>query len=210
MRRPRGFTLLELLVAIAILALLAAFAYAGLNALLRHTEATQAALAPLRTLQQGVGQLERDLHQLAPRGVRDARGDPQPPLRVQGRSDLPLQLTQSGWLNPLAAPRAALQRVHYRLDGQRLERIAYAVLDQPPGTAAVASSSVLFEGVTRFEVAVFDADAQRWRNDWPPPAEGGAPSRPGLSAGEPLPRALRWRLELAGRDGTLERLVVLP
>ncbi len=210
MPRARGVTRRALRVAIAILALLAAFAYAGLNTLLRHTAATQAALAPLRSLQQGVGQLERDLHQLAPRGVRDGRGDPQPPLRVQGRTDLPLQLTQAGWLNPLEAPRATLQRVHYRLDGQRLERIAYAVLDQPPGAAAPMSVSVLFEGVTRFEVAVFDAQAQRWRSDWPPPAESVAPSRPGVPAGEPLPRALRWRLELAGRDGTLERLVVLP
>lgn len=197
MKAQRGLTLLELLVAMAVFAVIGATAYSGLDTVL----ATRAALADnserLRQLQLGMEWLRRDLEQLAPRPVRDSFGGNRPALEGDTRGPVLLGFTRSGYDNPLALERAGLQRLRYRLEGDRLLRQTVPVLDGADLDRAPAAP--LLEGVTDVRVRFLDGPG-RWQERWPmPPADGDTAQ---------LPRAVEIQLELDDW-GTLRRVFLI-
>jgi general secretion pathway protein J len=64
-RPSRGFTLIEVLVAIGVMALMAGMAWRGLEGMLRTQSSLQARSDEIRTLQAGLAQWQTDLDQLA-------------------------------------------------------------------------------------------------------------------------------------------------
>ena len=104
-----GFTLLELLVALAIFGLLAAMSYSGLHAVLQQQLYTEQAAERLGALQKLYLIMQRDIEQIVARTVRDEFGDAQLPV-VGGDA---LQFTRGGWRNPAGRQRSTLQRVGY-------------------------------------------------------------------------------------------------
>jgi general secretion pathway protein J len=64
-RSPRGFTLIEVLVAIAVMALMALMSWRGLDAMLRTQTALQQRADEVRTLQTGLAQWQTDLNRLS-------------------------------------------------------------------------------------------------------------------------------------------------
>ncbi|WP_416547473.1 type II secretion system protein J [Limnohabitans sp. DCL3] len=62
---PRGFTLIEVLVAISVMALMALMAWRGLDGMLRTQSGLQSRADEIRTLQAGLAQWQTDLDQLA-------------------------------------------------------------------------------------------------------------------------------------------------
>jgi general secretion pathway protein J len=191
--RSTGFTLLELLVAMMVFAVLATLAYQGISGALRAQAGVTEAQARWTALQRAQALFARDITQLVARPVRDARGDRQPALVARSGQ---LSLVRGGMPNPLDFPRSDLVRVNYRLVDGLWQRAASPVLDAAPGDAP--EFATVLTGVSHAELLWLD-DEGRWRADWPPPGE--PPER--------LPRALRLRWELAGW-GTLERHWVLP
>lgn len=145
-----GFTLVEVLVALAVFALIAA---AGALVLARtvdtrfvvHEHAERIAeLQRMRAL------LKADLAQAAPRRTRAPTGRPLP-RALMGQTipgDPVLTLVRAGWSNPDGAARPGLQRVEYRLVEDRLERRASTYLDG----ARAGPPQVLYRGVS--DVAV--------------------------------------------------------
>ncbi|MCE4556205.1 PulJ/GspJ family protein [Roseateles cellulosilyticus] len=77
-RRARGFTLVEVLVALVIMATMAAMAWRGIDALTRGREIAQQHLAQTARLQTVLAQWEADL-----RALQDSRS-PVPPLAFDG------------------------------------------------------------------------------------------------------------------------------
>lgn len=183
--RQYGLTLLELLVAMAVFAVIGATAYSGLDSVL----ATRAALADnserLRRIQLGMEWLRRDLEQLAPRPVRDSFGSVRPALEGDTLGPVLLSFTRSGYDNSLAGERAGLQRLRYRLAGDRLLRHADPVLDG--ADLARAPAATLFDNVAEIRIRFLDGQG-RWQQRWPvPPAESDTAQ---------LPRAIEIQLEL--------------
>lgn len=171
--RESGFTLLELLVALSIFALLAAMAYGGLNTVLKARAETDRQAERLTQLQNTFFWLGRDMEQTVNRPVRDEYGDPQAALSGVEIGDYRLALTHGGWRNPVDRPRSSLQRVAYGLRDEQLVRVYWNVLDRAQDSQPV--ENVLLDGVERLELRYLDTKKE-WHDDWPPAITGTAPN----------------------------------
>jgi len=203
MRTPaRGFTLLELLVALAVFSIMAIAAYSGLRNVLYTRAAVEEQNRRLAAVQLAVYRLEQDIEQTVPRGIRDEYGEPQAALIGDALADDRLTLTRAGWDNPLGQPRAALQRIAYRLRDGRLWRLHWPVLDR--GGLIEPRETLLLDRVREFKARFLDQDD--WRDDWPPLPVSGDENKPDPDR---LPRALEISLTLEDW-GEITRLLPLP
>ena len=200
MKAARGFTLLELLIAIAIFALLGLGTYRMLDSVLQTDKVTRSHEAQLRELVRAMAAFERDLLQVQARPVRDPFGDPRAALLAEAGDDGALELSRSGWRNPLAQPRASLQRVRWQRSGEQWQRLYWTVLDQAQDSQPQVQQAL--DGVTALQLRYRDAKGV-WHDSWPP--ESG-PGEDGLTR---LPQALELLLEHR-RYGQLRRLLRLP
>lgn len=195
MMRARGFTLLEVVVAVALFALAMALAYGGLDSVVRARAQLDAEAQRLGQLQAAVGLLERDVRSAVIRPVRDETGRLQPPLLLQ---DGTLELSRGGYAQGLTAVRAELQRVRWQLDQDRLLRLAFPALDRAGAAAAAEAPQALLEEVQQWRIEALGQDA-RWTPRWPLPGHDALR----------LPRALRLQFE-SPAHGRIERILELP
>ncbi|MGL5839961.1 MAG: type II secretion system minor pseudopilin GspJ [Sphingorhabdus sp.] len=159
--RQSGFTLIEMLVALSIFAMISA---AGV-ALLQSASSTQLAvkgrLDDLGRNARAVALMEADLAQAIARPVR-AGGAVLPAFAAQG-SEAPGQLfavTRTGWANLDNAPRPDVQRVAFALERGALVRLGSAMPD-----STGSQKTVLLNNVSAATVRFRDAEGN-WRSDW--------------------------------------------
>ncbi len=199
----RAFSLIELLVAMAVFAALAAAAYGGLAQVARTRSALAEQQDRFAAVTRAVSSLERDLRQAVSRPVRAGNGSSQLPA-LAGTANA-IEWTRLGYANPRAEARSHLERVSYALDGNQLRRARWAVLDRAP--ASVPQSSLLLERAGTFRVRYLACDGA-WRDTWPPstvPACAGV----GVEPRDLLPQAVEFRFAPEGL-GDIRRLVELP
>lgn len=132
-RISRGFTLLEMVVAIAIFAIIAAISYSALNNFLDARAHINGENERLRALQTMFVLLEQDLRYAVDRGVRDEYGDREPAFA--GGIDQPLADGERLRLTtirpaPVGAGVHQVTRVAWRLDDGALYRVSWRVLDR--------------------------------------------------------------------------------
>ena len=198
----RGFTLLEVLIAIAIFVIVGAMAMGGYNELVTQSQILEENNARSRAVQSAVQRMVQDFSTLEPRPVREPLGESyQPALRSDARSQLLAELTHSGWSNPAGLPRSTLQRVAYRIDEEgRLRRDHWYVLDRTLGGEPV--SRVLVDRVEGLTFGFLDNNG-RWHEHWPPLGY----SAPDAQRIRPI--AVEITLELEDW-GEIKRLVEVP
>ncbi len=163
----KGFTLLEVLIAIVITSLIGLGSWQLLNSAIRTNELTQAHLEQFGELQRAMLFIKRDLQQLAARSIRDEYGDYQPALTSRNQFYF-LEFTRAGWRNPLQDQRSDLQRVAYELNDQNLVRNYWLVLDRAQDSQPL--SRTLLEGVESLSVR-FMNQSGGWSSEWPPDRE---------------------------------------
>lgn len=227
-RRGSGFTLVEVLVALLLMAVMSGIAWRGLDGMLRARELTQGAIERSATLQTALAQWEVDLEQLQPSGLVG------PPLAFDGaslrftrRHPQGLQvvvwmLDQGQWCRWASAP----------VNGLAALRQAWERSEQP--LVLASERLTVLSGVSDWQLYYFWdnawANAQSTGDDAPvrkdpqapappappsPPASGAsAPAgAPPPQAGEPsLPRGVRLQLQFgqgSGLSGTLTRQLLL-
>jgi len=194
-RHGAGFTLLEVLVATSLFAILSTLAYGGLQRVradshdltLREQRITQLQLAHTR--------LQADLSQARPRPVRDRLGSPL--AAFSGRRDgaRRLSLTTPGRHKLLLGPGASrLTRVDYLYQGGRLYRVQWPVLDRAHATTA--RRTLLLDGIHHLDLRF---RGRVWHDLWPLAAND--------SDAAVLPQAVELVLEMD--DGLRYRWLLL-
>ena len=198
LKQQQGFTLIEILVAVAIFGLLSVAAYTVLDAGMRSQANSEPRLQQLAELQRFMHSLSKDINYLSLRRSRNELGDVEPIL--SGTSDLggqifELSLTRTAWRNPANFPRSNLQHVSYRLEDGKLIRKHRIFPDQAPNSPE--QEVELISEITAARVQFMD-NQELWQDQW------------GLFIEQQniLPRAIRIRLETK-RFGEIERFFFL-
>jgi general secretion pathway protein J len=196
MCRHKGFTLVELLVALAIFALIAGFAYRALDAMLQSRVALESDSRKWRDTSIFVARLERDLAAVLDRTVKGESGTLaalSSSIAASGPTE-GLTLTRSGsplQQNMLAAP----QRIAYRLRDGAIERLSWVGLDAAPREEPTAVTVLKPVGALTFR---FLAPSGEWRPTWGLPGND-----------DHLPAAVEATLQL-GSGERIVRLVDIP
>lgn len=191
---PAGFTLLEVVVAVAIFAIVAALAWGGLDRIARAKQVIDEQSARFASLQQAIGQLERDIRQAAPRPVRDGSGLELPAL-LGGAAGVELTRFVGGGGWERSAP--ALERVAWRCEQGRLQRLRWSVLDRTAGSQVEVEDLIEGIGECRWRFLFGGAVLERW------PMAGGDPDPARLPAGVELVFEL-------DDEGSYRRVLELP
>ena len=199
--RPRpleGFTLLELLVAIAILALVAVGSFRLLTDTVSTRDQGHRHEQALQSLQKAEMIMQRDLIQAAARSVRDEFGDEQPGFYFPQENVM--EFTRRGWRNPLQETRSDLVRVRYSVQNEQLIRERWNVLDR--ARVSQPEKIVLMDKISDFHL---QASANgNWSSTWPTLAQN-QKDRKKLA----LPDAVEIRFTLQPW-GEIRRVILLP
>lgn len=197
MKYKKGFTLLELLVALSIFSVLSVMAYAGLQTVITTKTSTQQAAERIAEVQLVMMRISNDLRQAISRKIRDEYGDFLPAMQSEKNGDETMAWTRAGYRNPAQLTRSNIQRVAYKLEQEKLIRITWPVLDRAQDTEAMESEVI--SNVDSIEWRYLNNENE-WLSSWP--AEG---ENIGLY---PLPKAVEITLELQDW-GKVKRLILV-
>jgi len=180
-----GFTLLELMIACTLLAVLGLTAALSLNSGLAVSEQLQQRSEQLKYIDQAVVLLQRDLTQLLPRANRRMDAPEQRQAfwgygKPEGPPGLLMEFVRK---NPWPeGPVVGLQRVRYRLVGQRLVRETVPVAD--PGPDIRWQQRNLLTNVDAVQLEYYQSG---WKPYW----------QPGVERESRLPIAVRLVAEIS-------------
>jgi general secretion pathway protein J len=199
--RSRGFTLIEVLIALSITAFVATIAYTSLSSVISGVESTREAATKTYELDRALMIFSRDIRQFVARPIRDEFGQFEPALSGGLLARSMLSFTRSGWHNPRNHPRSNLQRINYLVEDDALWRESYLVLDRVGDTQpqrvklldGVQEMSVGFLGTYGQVEAGNDGkilDSSNWAENWIVDT-----STPGLELKPPVAIEVRLLLE---------------
>ncbi len=195
MTRPqlqRGMTLLEVLIALSIFALIGVASYRVLFSVIDANERTSNHSVKLRQLQRVITLIDADIQHLIDRPVRYSQTDQSLAALLVRGNDYPLQLTRTGRPNPLQLQRSNMQRVAYDIGShpqanqndsrfyqdtsQYLRRHSWTSLDRDNDEKKVQA---LLANVEDFSATVITEDGRY--QTWPRDSEDGDDEKPALA-----------------------------
>jgi len=208
--RRTGFTLIEVVVAIFIAAVMFSMGYGALSQAMKDREALNTTQARINEIQKGMRIVAQDFAQIAARPARDMQGNGelQAAIGATSKDNTLLTFSRNGWSNPAGLQRPAEERIRYRfLDGSLL-RDHWLSVD--PALNAEPRERVVLTRVKSVEVRFLDPVTRNWRTDWPPLAPTG-PVGP-LQIDETLmPRPMAIEFTIVFEDwGRVQRLFEIP
>ena len=163
--RQYGFTLIEILVATVILAIMGVMAYRGIAEARVAVVNAEGHLDRLRTVQRAVQTVVTDFRTLTRRPVREPIGDGTRATVLRDPNAIALvELSRSGWPNGAGTPRGTSQRIVYRLEENKLIREHWNVMDATLATPPVKRE--LIDRVERVEMRYL-TPGREWVAEWP-------------------------------------------
>ena len=185
--RSRGFSLMEVLAALALLALLLAGVYSGIRTASRSVSAGSAAVERLDAVRSAQQFLRRELAQAMTQQLAKNPGNDEAIFFKGDARSMSFVAPLPGYLGRLGPQAQTLELVDNGKGGRRLQ-VRFALL--PPGGQPLAPGppQVLLEDLREggFQYRGFDAQGRvgAWSSDWP--------------QGSRLPQLVRIDLRLAG------------
>jgi general secretion pathway protein J len=166
--RCRGFTLIEVVIAMFVAAIMFAIGYGAINQALRDRDALNVSQARVTEIQRGMRVVAQDFAQMAARAARDTSGNGELAGAVfaDARSDMIVTFSRNGWSNPAGVPRPAEQRVRYRFIDESLVREHWLSVD--PALNTEPRQRVLLTKVKSVEIRFLDPASRQWSTGWPP------------------------------------------
>lgn len=221
--KEQGFTLLEMVIAIALSALVAAMAYQSFDGASRNAERTRDVLNEVNKLDKAwqlIGQDMRNIVPLSPLMASPQLKFEAASLKTKGKDGFQVIMVfaRRGWVNPLGRVRSDLQQVNYRIAEGKLWRDYLPERNMPLESVDFERDSLhqlLLENVTDIQLrflsdARIKADGksvlegsnytQYWEPLWPPINPAG---------GSVMPVALEITIEIEG-VGSSVRLFEIP
>ena len=178
----QGFTLLEVLIAIAIFSVVSLVSFTIFDTVLRGEENSKARSDRQNELQRAFLLMERDLTQIAKRTMRINGEEPSSDFLHSADTSFlgneqALAFVRNGWTNPgMLLPRSDMQNVAYRVEDKTLERLHFNFVDAVVGEEPKVRP--LIKDVTSLSFEYYDG--KKWQEQW---------------AGEKLPQAIAIIIE---------------
>lgn len=169
--KQAGFTLLEILIAMSIFAMIAVGATQILTRVTDSNDLSNERFEQLQELQRAMLIMERDFLQMVPRKAR-INGQTSPLVIAGGEFELGSQdyafsFVRQGWHNPqMRIKRSTQQGVAYRLVDNQLERLYSNYVDNPIGSEP--KTRVILKDIESFKVEILrevGTDKQTWSNN---------------------------------------------
>jgi general secretion pathway protein J len=164
----QGFTLLEVMIAISIFALMSIVSYQVLQGVVRSGEISKRHNDELVNIQRAMLIIEQDFTQIIARASRDESSDSEQLRMISvGESlfeseDEGIEFTRLGWANPLGLlPRSNLLRVRYRLYDGQLQRLYFLYPDIVAGQ--VPETQTLLKNIEKLNFRFW---ADGWKTSW--------------------------------------------
>jgi general secretion pathway protein J len=212
-KRSAGFTLIEVVIALAITAFVSVIAYASISSVMTGVDRLRENTTRTAEVNRALMIISRDLRQFVVRPVRDEFGDVEPAMTGGEVARFALSFTRTGWHNPNGLPRSNLERVNYRIEDNALWRDSYPVLDRISN--AEPNTVLLLDHVDEFHLLFLgsldklqvksgstDVDTSNWMDNWV--ADSGAQS---ASLSPPVAIEMVFQLPLWGE---VRRMYALP
>jgi general secretion pathway protein J len=156
--KQQGFTLLEIVIALAIFSVMSMMAYAGLAAMLDARASTVPRAQQLAQLQTTLYLLNEDLSQVIKRPIRDQLGSSEPAFSIgRGNEILVFTRTVPSWL--ANSSETNLLRVSYSLEKEALYRRVWTIPDRTQQTEYRRRRLLVTQGVT---IKGFSAKTKTW------------------------------------------------
>lgn len=197
-----GFTLVEVLLALVIMAMIALLSAQAFNTASTGSAATREAMDRIAAIDRTFVLIETDLRNAINKPVNDSFNQPLPPLFVASSDDYWMTVMRGGLENPLFLPRSEEVRVGYRYMEETIWRDTWY---NPRNTDQDdARAQKILTGVTMMSVRVLSSKATSlaagpWLQDWPD-----------NSGGHPLPPAIEVTLELEDMGEVVRLFSILP
>lgn len=166
--KAQGFTLLEVLVAIAIFSVVSLASFSIFDTVLLGDENSKIRSERQNELQRAFLLIERDFLQIAKRSIRlNGEAPSKTFLHTSDDSFLAneqaLAFVRNGWTNPgLLLPRGDMQSVAYRLEEETLERLHFNFVDAVQGQEPRIRP--LITQVTSLAFEYYDGT--KWQKKW--------------------------------------------
>jgi general secretion pathway protein J len=167
-KKSRGFTLIEVMVAISVFATLSFSAYQVVNQVQRSNEQSLEKSNRIKALQRSLVFLDNDFRQIVARQFRINGEKADGKLLLAGEYLLDSEsqgilFVRLGWKNPQQAfPRGEITKVGYRVVENKLERLWWRYPDTPVGQKPVVTP--LIDGIDELKFEFYDG--KKWQKKW--------------------------------------------
>ena len=209
--RRAGFTLIEVMVAMFIAAIMLALGYSAINQAAKERDNLNIKQARITEIQRGMRVIAQDFAQMLDRTARDNEGggNIEPAVVATNKDSTLITFTRAGWSNPAGIQRPAEQRVRYRYIDGSLVREHWLSVD--PALNAEPRQRILLTKVKSVEMRFLDPTSRNWRDDWPAVASASGPANPSNIDQLLRTRPLAIEVTIVLEDwGRVQRLFEIP